>query len=88
MLGLETATPLPLHLDTDLLLRDLKQAETHQFSSHPLTYRDGSWQLINLIHAGGMTQYAHQGGLGMGDAPPQRAPILDECRYLDEGRHN
>ena len=88
MLGLETAIPLPLHLDTDLLLRELKQAESHQLSSHPLRYHDGSWQVINLIYAGGKKHYTHQGAFDMGAAPPQRTPILDECRYLDEGRHN
>ena len=70
MLGLETSNPLPLHLDTDLLLWVLKQTETQQFARRPLTYHEGSWQLIKLFQAGGKTQYTHQGVFGVGDATP------------------
>lgn len=84
MLGTETAIQLPMSFDVGRLQRDLEQTEHHEFSRHPLGYHDGSWSVINLIYAGGETQYRHEGAFGMGDAPPRRTPVLDECPYFDE----
>lgn len=82
MLGTEGAFKLPQTFDVERLQDDLTIAERHEFASHPLSYHDGSWQVINLIYAGGATHYKHEGAFGMGDAPPANTTVLDECPYF------
>lgn len=82
MFGIEGALRFPLSFDAQALLKDLHQAEKHQFSSHPLKYHDGSWQVINLIYAGGETEYKHEGAYGMGQGAPTKTKVLVECPYF------
>ena len=84
MRGLDLAIKLPMAFDAERLAADLATAETFQFMKHPLRYHDGSWNVINLIYAGGSAEYHHEGAYGYGTEPPQPTEVLRNCPYFAE----
>lgn len=84
MFGNDLAIKLPLQFDAARLAADLATAETFEFKAHPLRYHDGSWNVINLIYAGGDLDYRHEGDFGFGSAPAAPTEVLRSCPYFAE----
>ena len=74
----------PFELDSEALLADLETSEKFEFSKHPLRYHDGSWTAINLMYAGGSTEYTHDGDYGYGAGDAEATPVLAECPYFQD----
>jgi hypothetical protein len=84
MFARDLAIKLPLQFDAARLSEDLRTAETFEFKKHPLRYHDGSWNVINLIYAGGDLDYRHEGDFGFGTAPAAPTEVLQKCPYFAE----
>lgn len=80
----DVSIKLPMQFDPVRLAQDLAIAETFQFHKHPLRYHDGTWNVINLIYAGGELDYRHEGDFGFGTAPPAPTAALKQCPYFAE----
>lgn len=84
MFNIGVSVRLPLKFDVARLNEDLASAEQYSFSTHPLRYHDGTWKAINLIYAGGKTEYTHEGELGYGIGEPEATEVLRECPYFQK----
>ncbi|RMD86866.1 MAG: aspartyl/asparaginyl beta-hydroxylase domain-containing protein [Alphaproteobacteria bacterium] len=88
MLGLNLAVRIPVTFDVKKLQRDLALAEKFQMATHPLKYHNGAWSVLNLIYSGGKIHYTHDDAYGprpgYGSEPPEKTPVLSECKYFNE----